>query len=296
MLISRIAPTPSGYLHIGNLISFLQTWLIVRSQNGKLLLRIDDLDSLRVQDEFLHDIFDTLAFLEIDYDLGPRNILELRNEYSQNLRIEQYQKAMAKLKLDGQIYGCTCSRKIIASNSDFGRYPRFCRDKKTSLNRVNVAWRIRLPLRYEVNIKDEIHQKVETVKLSDVMSDFIIRRKDGLPAYQIASLVDDELYGVNYVVRGKDLFTSSAAQIYLSKLLNYQFHLSSRFFHHELLRSKDDVKLSKSAGAYSIFQMRKEGFKKEEILGILGTHLGFKKREVKSPLWFLDNFDKIDWK
>jgi len=296
MLISRIAPTPSGYLHLGNLISFLQTWLIVRSQNGQLLLRIDDLDSFRSREKYLKDIFDTLAFLGLDYDLGPRNSQELRSEYSQQLRQAQYQEAIDKLKSKQHLYACNCSRKNIAENNSFGLYPRFCREKQIPLNKRNVAWRICLPLDLKIEIKDDIRRINESIALSKSMPDFVILRKDKVPAYQIASLVDDEMYGVNYVVRGRDLLESTAAQIYLSGLLDYKFHLSTRFFHHDLLRGDDHSKLSKSAGAYSIFQMRKDGFKKQEILGLLGTYIGFEKQEVKSPQWFLDNFDSIIWK
>ena len=296
MLISRIAPTPSGYLHLGNLLSFLQTWLIVRKHSGKLLLRIDDLDTLRAKDEYLNDIFDCLSFLGIDYDIGPKNLLELQNEYSQNLRKHHYQTAIEKLKSKGALYACTCSRRVISVVNSFGLYPLFCREKGIPLNKANVALRIRLPLEHAIQIQDDIFNNEIEVQLSEVMPDFVIRRKDGLPAYQIASLVDDELFGVNYIVRGKDLIESTAAQLYLSEMLDYRFHLSSRFFHHELVRGQGELKLSKSAGAYSLFQMRKEGLRKEQILGILGTYLGFAKREVESPHWFLDNFDKIIWK
>ncbi len=296
MLISRIAPTPSGYLHLGNLLSFLKTWLIVRKHSGELILRIDDLDAIRARDEYLNDIFDSLSFLGIDYDIGPRNLFELQNEYSQNLRRDHYQTAIEKLKAQGNLYACTCSRKVISASNSFGLYPRFCREKGIPLNKANVALRIRLPLYLATQINDDILSTEVEVQLSGVMPDFIVRRKDGLPAYQIASLVDDELFGVNYIVRGKDLIESTAAQLYLSEMLDYRFHLSSRFFHHELVKGEGELKLSKSAGAYSLFQMRKEGLRKEQILGILGTYLGFEKREVESTQWFLDNFDKIIWK
>ncbi|MFZ6663448.1 glutamate--tRNA ligase family protein [Peijinzhouia sedimentorum] len=296
MLISRIAPTPSGYLHLGNLLSFLQTWLIVRRHSGKLMLRIDDHDALRAKDEYLNDIFDSLSFLGIDYDIGPRNLYELKNEYSQHLRKHTYQEVIDRLKAQGNLYACTCSRKVISAENSYGLYPRYCREKGITLNRPNVALRIRLPMDLYITIKDDILTKEIEVQLFDVMPDFVVRRKDSLPAYQIASLVDDEIFGVNYIVRGKDLVESTAAQMYLSEMLYYNFHLSCRFFHHELLRGEGELKLSKSAGAYSLFQMRKEGFRKEEILGILGSYLGFEKREVESPQWFLDNFDKIIWK
>src|ERR1700744_3080123 len=108
---TRIAPTPSGFLHLGNVLSFSITAALARRHDAKILLRIDDLDQARVNKNYLQDIFDTLNFLEIPWDEGPRNVGEFDQSYSQLHRMAMYNKALEKLNNGGQAFACTCSRQ-----------------------------------------------------------------------------------------------------------------------------------------------------------------------------------------
>src|SRR5579863_8142302 len=126
---TRIAPTPSGFLHLGNALSFAITAAIAERTNAKILLRIDDLDRERVRKEYVQDIFDTLNFLEIPWHEGPRNFSEYETEYSQIHRLKWYQTALEQLKNSGQVFACNCSRAQIRANNPDEIYPGTCREK-----------------------------------------------------------------------------------------------------------------------------------------------------------------------
>src|SRR5580692_4653347 len=126
---TRIAPTPSGFLHLGNVLSFAITAAIATKTGAKILLRIDDLDRDRVNKQYVQDIFDTLNFLEIPWDEGPRNYNEYESEYSQLHRMELYQAALQQLKNSGQVFACTCSRADVRRNNADDIYPGTCRNK-----------------------------------------------------------------------------------------------------------------------------------------------------------------------
>src|SRR5690606_41399145 len=110
MLVTRIAPTPSGLLHLGNAWSFTLTWLAARAAGGHVWLRIDDLDAARAQDEYLEDIFASLRWLGLDWDSGPRDVADFKARYSQTLRLDRYRAAVETLKAGGHLYACTCTR------------------------------------------------------------------------------------------------------------------------------------------------------------------------------------------
>lgn len=274
-LISRIAPTPSGFLHKGNAFSFVLTWLLIRKMGGRLLLRIDDSDTSRTRPEFIEDVFYTLDWLGLDYDSGPEGPQDFATKYSQQHRLPMYASLLDELRsLPGMVYACNCSRKEIRQQSQSGLYPGICRSRSLPYNKNNVAWRMRVPENEEVNYYEWATGSVKSSTVGGRMGDFVIRRKDGLPAYQLVSLADDIFYNVNFIVRGIDLRDSTAAQIYLANCLSRKegkwgsgakSFLKTDFFHHPLIRDNAGEKLSKSKGAASVHMMRAAGKKPQDI-------------------------------
>ena len=261
---TRIAPTPSGYLHLGNAFNFLLTEALVREKAGTLRLRIDDLDAPRVLLEYLKDIFETLHWLGISPDFGPENVEEQQSFFAQQLRMDAYRKMLDKLVATGSVFACDCSRKDILQKTTDGQYPGTCRDKNIPLNMPEVAWRIQTNPGDVVEWEDAIlgNQRME---LFYENRDFVIRRRDALPAYHVASLSDDHFYKINLIVRGADLLQSTAAQLFLARMLGLQDFIDCKFYHHPLIPDETGEKLSKSAGSLSLMQMRKQGISAKEV-------------------------------
>ncbi|HVZ26568.1 MAG TPA: glutamate--tRNA ligase family protein [Sediminibacterium sp.] len=268
---TRLAPTPSGYLHLGNLFSFVLTAGLARSTGARILLRIDDLDQQRVRKEYIRDVFEILDFFNIPWDEGPRNEEAFEKEYSQVHRTHLYNAALNKLRSTGMIFACECSRSLLQQAATAG-CPGSCLDKNIPLEKPGVNWRLRtnnLP----ITIQDHSGRS-HTCAFPASMRDFIIRKKDGQAAYQLASVCDDMYFGVNLIVRGEDLMDSSLAQLYLASLLPEPHFQEHAFCHHRLLTGADAIKLSKSAGAGSIYYLRKTGKTRAEILTLLLHQLG----------------------
>jgi len=265
---SRIAPTPSGFLHTGNACNFLLTYQKVKEAGGSLRLRIDDLDAARIKPEYVQDVFETLGWLGVRWDEGPRNVREHYLEYSQQLRTGRYHQLIDMLVNKGLAYACDCSRKKTGQSGNDGQYPGTCRHKGIPPATPGTAIRIIVPGDTVVQFEDEAMGTV-SIDLHSVMPDFIIRRKDGIPAYQIASLADDLGYGINYIVRGADLLQSTAAQLFLADLLGEHSFSHVRFHHHPLCEDHRGHKLSKSAGSRSVRAMRQAGYSRDEILRII---------------------------
>src|SRR5437868_985132 len=141
--LTRYAPTPSGFLHLGNLYSFVLTALLAQKYGAKILLRIDDLDRARVEDEYVQDIFDTLEYMELPWHVGPRNIEEYKNEFSQVHRMPLYTTALDHLARNGQLYACACSRAEIWASNEAGYYLGTCEHKQITLDTEGMCWRIR---------------------------------------------------------------------------------------------------------------------------------------------------------
>jgi len=246
---SRLAPTPSGYLHLGNAVNFVLTWLLVRQVGGTLHLRIDDLDRARLRPAYLANIFHTLDWLGLDYDTGPRDPADFEQQYSQLHYLANYQTLLDKLSRQaGLVYACTCSRTDILALAPSGRYPGTCRHRQLALNTPGAAWRIHVPDDLVVTFRDGWLGSVQ-VRLGQDMGDFIVRKKDGDPAYQIGSVADDLRLGTTLIVRGADLLPSTAAQLWLAQQLPETISFNAdriQFLHHPLLPGPDGQKLSKS--------------------------------------------------
>ncbi len=266
--LTRIAPTPSGYLHAGNAVSFLLTAAIAKKAGAKLLLRIDDLDAPRVEQVFIEDIFIQLEWLGIEIDGGPSTVAEVAS-YSQQLKVDLYLEALTALAERQTIYACRCSRKQW-QQAGHRHYPGTCRSLGLPFDDVH-AWRFNT-----VNAHSQLNEISDTqvdLSLEQVMGDFVVRRRDGLPAYQVASLFDDEQAGVNLVVRGIDLLPSSLAQAALSRSLGYSFH-EAGFCHHLLIAAKDGSKLSKSRADSPLKEMREFDNDPAWLFELAGLQLG----------------------
>ena len=187
--------------------------------------------------------------------------------------MDLYRDALNRLRDGGHIYACDCPKREIMRNDPEGAYQGTCRNKNISLNRPDVAWRLRTDSTSAVRIKTPDGK--ETIELLPAnMHDFIVRRRDGFPAYQLTSVVDDTHFGIDLIVRGQDLWPSTLAQTCLAEALGIDTFLQTAFYHHPLLHGPDGSKLSKSAGSTSIQHLRKEGRTKEEVYGIIGAAVG----------------------
>ncbi len=265
---TRFAPTPSGFLHIGNAYSFLLTAAVAREAGASILLRIDDLDRERVRKEFVQDIFDTLAFLELEWQEGPANYQDYLERWSQLNRRELYQKYLSLLASQQLVYACDCSRQQLAREKVTARDNCQCRNKNLSLDAPAVNWRLKTA-KQEVWELNDWHKGAISVSLPESMVDFVVRKKDGFPSYQLASLVDDDCFGVDLIVRGQDLWDSTLAQMYLCRLIGLESFSRVCFLHHPLISNSQGEKLSKSAGVTSIQSLRKKGIGRNELLKIL---------------------------
>ena len=267
---TRIAPTPSGFLHLGNVFSFALTAALAQENQAKVLLRVDDLDQARVNKQYIQDIFDTLEFLEIPWDEGPKNIKEFEDGWSQQHRLDNYNEAIGKLCENDLVFACVCSRQQIRALADCN-----CRQKQIPLDTANTALRL-ITDDKKLTIKNHKRQATEAI-LPKEMRNFIVRRRDGLPSYQLTSVVDDLFYGIDLVVRGKDLWASTLAQHSLASALGEHGFNDIFFYHHSLLIAEGGKKLSKSAGATSVRYLRENGKKPSDIFMLIAGMLGVNK-------------------
>jgi glutamyl/glutaminyl-tRNA synthetase len=250
-MISRIAPTPSGYLHIGNALNFVITFLEVKRASGRLRLRIDDLDAQRSRPEYVTDIFETLEWMGLDWDFGPKDPEDHSLHHSQRLRRERYLEATRLLLARRQAYVCECTRLSLKGN------PCTCRDRRLRFDPASAVVRV-------------AGGAVE-------LGDFTIWRREGIPAYQLVSLVDDLDHGVDCIVRGEDLRPSTQAQLHLAALLGRDFGAERfaqiRFIHHPLITGPGGAKLSKSERAVALRTVYPRSAPPDALFRDLAPHL-----------------------
>ncbi len=241
MLVSRIAPTPSGYLHLGNAVNFLLTAWLARGRGGRLLLRIDDFDDSRVREPYLADIFATLDWLGIDVDDGPSGPAEFHAAWSMTARLAQFRAAAQGLLAAHReaVFVCRCSRRDLDPD---GRCAAGCAHADLELIPGGSVLRLSVPRPAPV-----IGLGCDQVPVPS--ADQVLWRRDDRPAYQLGSVLADEALGVTAIVRGRDLLESSALQVHLAGLLPAPGFASAVLHHHRLLTDPQGRKLSKSAGA-----------------------------------------------
>lgn len=261
--IFRLAPTPSGFLHQGNAFNFLLNWLYARQLGAKVLLRIDDLDAMRSREVYLEDIFETLHWLGLDWDVGPKNVKDFQQHWSQELRLPNYKQPLVYLVQNNMLFACDCTRKNLR-NAGFTRaYPNICLEKQLPISEA-LPWRVRVQTGTIINVQD-IKFGVYELDLYHEMGSFIIKTRDGIPAYQLASLIDDVQFGVTHVIRGSDLLASTAAQVYLAGILQLNYFKNMIWYHHPLIVDEAGHKLSKSAGSLSLQYLRAQHYPLEEL-------------------------------
>lgn len=249
----RMAPTPSGYLHLGNGFNLILTWLAARGGGegpspALLYLRIDDLDAERKRPEYVQDVFDTLQWLQLDYDREP--VFQSAAE-----RQPLYHDLLNRLRQQNLLFACRKSRRDLEPWR--GVYPEHFRDQGLDLDEPDVAWRVKTPAGFP-------------------MPDFVVRRRDGIPAYQIASLADDLEMGITHLIRGADLEASTLTQRYLAGCLGEHRFEVIRFLHHPLLLDAEGGKLSKSAGSTSLKHLRENDQMPQQVYEKLSQWLGVK--------------------
>lgn len=221
---TRYAPTPSGYLHIGNAANFVATNLLATEYGAEIILRIDDVDAERVRNEYVEDIFDLLEWLDLSWNIGPTCSADL-DSWSQTTRVEKYRGALQVLADIGAAYVCACSRSQWQSYEG-QECPGGCRGRDWDFQTGRTAWRLRYPSG----------------------PDPVLWRRDDVPAYHLTSVVDDDLWQVDLVVRGADLIEATHLQRYLSSVLSGSTFQAARVLHHRLIVDEAGRKLSKSAG------------------------------------------------
>lgn len=275
VLSTRFAPTPSGFLHEGNAFSFVLTWLVARHFGGTIHLRIDDLDQTRCRSEYVEDIFRSLDWLGLDWDSGPQGVDDFYKNFSQQHHLAEYQQALTALQTGGHLFACICSRKQILAAHPSGHYAGTCRGAGHAFSLSDAAWRIRTPVRFPA-YREWLPENHSVLADKTEIRDFVVRRRDGLPAYQIASVVDDIRLGINFIVRGEDLRPSTQAQVFWAGLVPaYQAFTDTIFWHHSLLLDVSGAKLSKSAGAASLKTQRESGQASAELYQRFSALLGF---------------------
>ena len=292
----RFAPSPSGRMHLGNAFSCLLAWLSARSAGGRIILRHEDLDPARCRREYADKIEEDLRWLGLDWDEGGSRGGE---NYYQSSRRELYRQVLDALDEKGLIYPCFCTRSDLhaasAPHASDGTpvYSGACRGLSSEQQRVRAktrtpALRARVPDRV-LSFTDGL-QGPYTVDLARNCGDPILRRSDGVHAYQLAVVVDDALMGVNQVVRGRDLLSSTPWQLWLQEELGFSH---PAYYHVPLLLSGDGKRLSKRDGDMDLGAIRATGLSPERVIGRLAFAAGLIDRE--EPVTAVELIPLFDW-
>jgi glutamyl-tRNA synthetase len=273
MAAGRFAPSPTGSLHVGNLRTALLSWLYARTDGSRFLLRVEDLDPVASREELIAEHLADLAALGLDHD-GP--VIRQSDPHTR----ARHEAAIAQLDADGALYPCFCSRREVRESSQAahgplpeGAYPGTCRDLTESERASRAAERPgRTPaLRLRagsvaVAIEDRLHG--ERVGIVD---DFVVRRGDGVPAYNVAVVVDDAHQGIEEVVRGDDLLEGTPRQAWLCDRLGVP---RPRWVHVPLVVGPDGERLAKRHGSVTRTELAERGIDAPALLGRMGTSLG----------------------
>ncbi|HEY3760804.1 MAG TPA: tRNA glutamyl-Q(34) synthetase GluQRS [Verrucomicrobiae bacterium] len=260
----RLAPSPTGYLHLGHARTFWAAQERAKKNGGQLILRNEDLDRVRCKPEFVTAMYEDLRWFGFEWCEGP-DIGGPFAPYNQSERMSFYREALEKLRAGGFIYPCTCSRKDIQAaasaphaEDDEPVYPGTCRQRsgeKQVTGGKNTSLRFRVPDGEVISFRDENLGEQKFVAGKD-FGDFVVWRPDDVPAYQLACVVDDAAMRITEVVRGADLLVSTARQILLYRALGLE---APAFFHCELMRDESGQRLAKRHDALSLRKMREQG-------------------------------------
>jgi glutamyl-tRNA synthetase len=274
-VVGRLAPSPTGALHLGNARTFLLAWMSVRSRGGTLLLRIEDIDGPRVKPEATAQTLVDLRWLGLDWDGEP---------LVQSAHLPRYADAAARLAATGLVYACVCTRSEIEDAAsapheladDGPVYPGTCRGRFADRDAARAASGRDAALRFRVD--------VDAVPFADgfageqpgrIRGDFVVQKRDGGPAYQLAVVVDDAAARVGEVLRADDLLPSTPRQLLLYRALGAE---PPRFVHVPLVVGGDGRRLAKRHGDTSLRHLRERGVARERLVGYLAFLCGLRPR------------------
>ena len=276
----RLAPSPTGYLHLGHARTFHRAWMRARERGGTLVMRMEDLDPDRSRSEFAEAALEDLRWLGMEWDEGP-DIGGPHAPYIQSRRVDKYREVWQTLRDAGFIYPCRCSRKDLAAAlgaphegaaraddpDDEPVYPGTCRPVTTGsepayLSGSGLNWRFRVPDGEAIEFEDGNLGPQRFVAGVD-FGDFLVWRRDGVPSYQLACVADDFSMEITEVVRGADLLKSTARQILLNRALGFR---EPDWFHCELMVDEQGRRLAKRHDALSIRELRRRGMTPEQVL------------------------------
>jgi glutamyl-tRNA synthetase len=273
--VGRLAPSPTGAQHVGNARTYLIAWLSARSRGGRVVLRIEDIDSPRVKPGAAEQACDDLRWLGLDWDEGP---------VVQTARLPLYQKALERLQAQELVYPCTCTRSDVeqAASAPHAEhegpvYPGTCAGRRAAdaagLRDRPFSWRFRTGA-HSPDFVDGF-RGITQVNLREAGGDFVVWKSAGTPAYQLAVVVDDAAQGVTEVVRGDDLVPSTPRQLLLYQALGLQ---PPRFFHVPLVVGTDGRRLAKRHGDTRLSALCAKGVRPEALLGLLAWSCGWLER------------------
>lgn len=289
---TRLAPSPTGALHLGNARTFLLNWALARQQGWGIVLRIEDLDSPRVKQGSAGELIETLNWLGLDWDEGP---------FFQTDDLAPYRDALARMARQGAIYSCRCTRsEILAASLSAPHqgehelcYPGTCRPaeplpaKMPTLAGQASGWRVRVSPGIHT-FCDEFVGEV-SIDTASTVGDFLVATKEGTPSYQLAVVVDDALQKVDRVVRGDDLLPSVARQHFLYELLD--LGPPPKYWHVPLVVGNDGRRLAKRHGDTRITSYRAAGTPKERLIGLIAHWSGHEELAEMTSHEFADRLD-----
>lgn len=286
----RLAPSPSGEMHLGNAFAALLAWLSARSQGGQVLLRLEDLDLPRCPAKFSQGVMEDFRWLGLTWDNDP---------VYQSRRADYYEECLARLAVKDLLYPCYCTRRELhaapteasAPHNPAPVYGGHCREL-TAAQRADCeamgrrgALRLRVP--DQTYALTDGHLGPYAANLAREVGDFILRRSDGLYAYQLAVVADDAAMGVTQVARGRDLLPSTPQQLYLQEVLGFPH---PDYCHLPLLLAPDARRLSKREGDLSLRALSKR-YKPQELVGVLGCWAGLLDKPTPvTPQALVDGF------
>lgn len=297
----RLAPSPTGYAHVGNAWAFMLAWLAARAEGGQVLLRIEDIDPQRSRPEYAAAFQEDLRWLGLDWDFGPDmpDAPDCPGPFEQSRRGQIYADAITRLEQAGFTYPCFCTRKELRTLAaaphidDVGApYPGTCRNLTIAQQEALRAKGRRACLRLrcpdgEVSFTDAVLGP-QHISFAECGGDFALRRSDGVVAYQLAVAVDDAAMGVTQVVRGRDILPSTPRQIALFHLLGYS---APSYAHVPLLLDDDGQRLAKRHQSLTLRHLRVMGASPRRVAGFLGQLAGLNPSgKAASPAELLSAF------
>lgn len=289
---TRLAPSPTGALHLGNARSFLINWALAKQNDWRIVLRIEDLDGPRIKSGADKQAIELLEWLGIDWDEGP---------LYQAHDLKPYRLALAKLAEAGEVYPCNCTRSEIeaaARSAPHGdthdlRYPGTCCPKHkqpiatTDIDFAASGWRIRVPAG-ERQFEDRF-AGAQSFDTDEMVGDFQVWTKGDIPSYQLAVVVDDSRQEIDCIVRGADLASSTPRQELIYDLLGLEQR--PQYWHVPLVRGEDGRRLAKRHGDTRLVHYRDANVAAERIIGMLAEWCGMGERRSMTSQEFADRFD-----